>query len=463
MQFRLWIAAVLLAMAAAAAWAVPVGTPSAQEAAASNPPGKKTEFMPVEPIPAKTPDTDSGNVQAQAPGPPPSKAPETPVEKRPGPAGAVAKAHEEPPRAPSSPAPVYAAPRIDLSQRFPAWAQAEVAGNALWQFLAALAFLLAGFVAKKVSDIVLSRHIARMSARKGPDERPLVLAQSLSKPLGFLLFLAGLAGAAGVLSLPEKPVNAERFAYSALKVLLVADLLWFLFRAVDLGVAHLARAADERESKLDDKMVPLVRQCVKAALAVVCAVWVVQLLGYDVSSLIAGLGIGGLAVALALQDTLANFFGSIVIFLDRPFRLGEHVRIGDVEGTVEQVGFRSTRVRTWPETLVSIPNKTVASVTIDNLSRMPNRRVLQTVGLALKTTPDEVEKAVAALRDLVAADEGVAQTGLVVRFTDFTATSFGLTVQYFTRATDYTGHLATKERINLAILRKLAEMGVSVA
>ena len=452
MQVRVytWMAAVLLAMSAAAAWAVPVGTPSGKEAAADNPPGRKTEILPVEPILAK----------------PVEKTPEMAAEKAPEPAApatAAVAAHEASPSAPASRAPVYAPPKIDLSQHFPAWAQAEMAGNALWQFLAAVAFLTLGLVAKKVADIVLRRKVTRMAQDKAAAAPPLLLVESLSKPLGFLLLLAGVGGAVGVLSLPSKPVNVEGFATSALKVLLVADLLWFLFRMVDLGVAHLARAAAEKESKLDDKMMPLVRQCAKAVLAVVCSVWVVQLLGYDVSSLIAGLGIGGLAVALALQDTLANFFGSIFIFLDRPFRLGEHVRIGDVEGTVEEIGFRSTRIRTWPETLVSIPNRTVASATIDNLSRMPNRRVLQTVGLSLKTTPPQVEQAVAALRETIAADETVAKTGLVVRFTDFTAANFGITVQYFTRATDYTGHLATKERINLAILRKLAELGVAVA
>jgi len=192
-------------------------------------------------------------------------------------------------------------------------------------------------------------------------------------------------------------------------------------------------------------------------------VWVVQLLGYSVSSLLAGLGIGGLAVALALQDTLSNFFGSIFIFVDRPFRVGDMVRIDDVEGTVEEIGFRSTRIRTWPATLVSIPNKTVAESVVDNWSKMPKRRVFQTVGVTYETSADQMERAVAAIRKILEDDAGVDPEFLVVRFEDFGASSLDIRVAYFTKATDYAGYLETRERVNLAIMRALEQLGLSIA
>jgi len=274
--------------------------------------------------------------------------------------------------------------------------------------------------------------------------------------------LGGLGLAVASLRLPTEP-NVRAFAYGTLKVLLAADLVWFLFRIVDVLVAYLARMAKRTDSKLDDQLVPLIRKALKVTIGVVCGVWVVQLLGYSVSSLLAGLGIGGLAVALALQDTLSNFFGSIFIFLDRPFAVGDMVKVGDVEGIVEQIGFRSTRIRTWSATLVIMPNKHMADAKIDNWSKMPKRRVVQTVGVTYETTADRMEQAVAAIRKLLETDEGVDQEFVIVRFSDFGASSLDITVIYFTKAIAYADHLATKERVNLAIMRALKGLGLSIA
>ena len=342
-----------------------------------------------------------------------------------------------------------------------AWAAKEVVGVAVWQFLAAFLFILLGLVVKRVSDFVMERKVVPLLKRT-PFQFDHLLAEAASKPIGCLLLLGGLGLAVASLRLPTEP-NIRGFAYGALKVLLAADVIWFLFRVVDVCVGYLARMAERTESKLDDQLVPLIRKALKVTIGVVCGVWVVQLLGYSVSSLLAGLGIGGLAVALALQDSLANFFGSVFIFLDRPFAVGDTVKIGDVTGTVEQIGFRSTRIRTWPATLVSIPNKTVAESVVDNWSKMPKRRVFQTVGVTYETTAEQMEKAVSAIRRILESDEGVDQEFIVVRFSDFGASSLDITVYYFTKAIAYADHLAVKERVNLAIMRALRDLGLSIA
>ena len=342
-----------------------------------------------------------------------------------------------------------------------AWASQEVVGVAVWQFLAAFLFILLGLVVKRVSDFVMERKVVPLLKRT-PFQFDHLLAEAASKPIGCLLLLGGLGLAVASLRLPTEP-NIRGFAYGALKVLLAADVIWFLFRVVDVCVGYLARMAERTESKLDDQLVPLIRKALKVTIGVVCGVWVVQLLGYSVSSLLAGLGIGGLAVALALQDSLTNFFGSVFIFLDRPFAVGDTVKIGDVTGTVEQIGFRSTRIRTWPATLVSIPNKTVAESVVDNWSKMPKRRVFQTVGVTYETTADQMQQAVAAIRRILESDEGVDQEFIVVRFSDFGASSLDITVYYFTKAITYADHLAMKERVNLAIMRAVEQLGLSIA
>ena len=350
---------------------------------------------------------------------------------------------------------------FDLSPYFPGWAHQEVLGVAVWQFLAAFFLILLGLTIRKLSDVVFTKKIIPL-LEKTPFAFDNSLATVASKPLGYLFLLGGIAGAFAVLPLPAEP-NVHGFASGILKILVAADVVWFLFRSVDVGARYLETLAQRSESKLDDQLVPLIRKALKVTIALVCIIWGIQLFGYSVSSLVAGLGIGGLAVALALQDTLANFFGSVVIFLDRPFGVGDWIKLGDAEGVVEDIGFRSTRIRTWPTTLVSIPNKTVASATIDNWSKMPKRRVMQTVGVTYETGADQMEQAVSEIREIVKHDEGVDREYLVIRFTEFGDSSLDILLYYFTKGVALADHLATRERINLAIMRTLERMGLSIA
>ena len=349
----------------------------------------------------------------------------------------------------------------ELTVRLSSWGRHEVMGIAIWQFGAAFLLILAGLVLKKVSDYLFARRIIPL-LEKTPFAIDDGLARAASAPLGYVFLLAAFAGAFTVLPLPAEP-DVETFVFGAMKVLAGAILVWFLFRAVDAIVGSLAGYAERSESKLDDQLLPLIRRALKATIAVVCFVWVIQLLGYSVSSLLAGLGIGGLAVALALQDTLANFFGSIFIFLDRPFTVGDWIKVAGTEGTVEQIGFRTTRIRTWPATLVSIPNKTVANEVIDNWSRMPKRRVSQAIGVTYETRADQMQNAVSAIRGILEGDEGVDQEFMLIRFTDFGEFSLNILVYYFTRDVTWDEHLATKERVNLAMMSMLEELGLSIA
>ncbi len=349
----------------------------------------------------------------------------------------------------------------ELTAHLSSWGRHEVMGIAIWQFGAAFLLILAGLILKKVSDYLFARRIIPL-LEKTPFAIDDGLARAAAAPLGYVFVLAGFAGAFAVLPLPREP-DVEPFVFGAMKVLTGAILVWFLFRAVDAIVGSLAGYAQRSESKLDDQLLPLVRRALKATIAIVCFLWVVQLLGYSVSSLLAGLGIGGLAVALALQDTLANFFGSVFIFLDRPFLVGDWIKVAGTEGTVEQIGFRTTRIRTWPATMVSIPNKTVANEVIDNWSRMPKRRVVQTIGVTYGTRADQMQNAVSAIRGILQGDEGVDQEFMLIRFTDFGEFSLNILVYYFTRDVTWDAYLATKERVNLAIMGALENLGLSIA
>jgi len=190
---------------------------------------------------------------------------------------------------------------------------------------------------------------------------------------------------------------------------------------------------------------------------------VFESLGFEVKTFLTGLGIGGLAFALAAQDTLANMFGSFVVVMDQPFYVGEYIRILGHEGTVEEIGLRSTRLRTAQRTQVVIPNKTVAAEVITNYTRMPQRRVDTTLGVTYDNPPDRIQQVLSDIRALLRSDPGVHQGEVVVSLADFSDSSLRVQLVYYTADPDWDSHMVVRERINLGILRAFAARGVALS
>jgi MscS family membrane protein len=190
---------------------------------------------------------------------------------------------------------------------------------------------------------------------------------------------------------------------------------------------------------------------------------VAQSQGADVQAVLAGLGIGGLAFALAAQDTIANVFGSVVVAFDQPFRVGEAVRIGGFTGTVEEIGLRSTKVRGDDRSLLIIPNKTVATENIVNLSRFDGRRVDQVLSLTYASRPADLEALVSELRQTIASEPEVDPSAVHVYFRDFTASSLDIWIFYRIRDPDLRKHLALRQRLNLAFMRLVEARGLAFA
>jgi MscS family membrane protein len=163
---------------------------------------------------------------------------------------------------------------------------------------------------------------------------------------------------------------------------------------------YLVPIVSESESDLDDQLLPILRKGIHAAVWIMAIIVGVNNAGYDVGALIAGLGIGGLALALAAQDTVANLFGGITIFVDQPFTIKDWIKIDSHEGIIEEVGIRSTRIRTFEGRLVTIPNKVFAESAIENVSAEPSRRVILVFGLTYDTKPENMKLALSLLADV---------------------------------------------------------------
>jgi MscS family membrane protein len=242
------------------------------------------------------------------------------------------------------------------------------------------------------------------------------------------------------------------------------SLVLMAARVVDVVANYFGRRADKTDSRLDDQVIPLTSRAVKTGIWVVGIVFVVQNLGIDVGGLMAGLGIGGLAFALAAKDTVENLFGSLTIFTDRPFQIGDWVVIdGKVEGVVEEVGFRSTRIRTFHNSLISVPNAKVANSTVDNLGERAVRRVKTTLGFTYDASRDQLESFMRQARALLEGCDEVWDGTLEVQFTGFGASSLDVMLYFFLDVPDWSAELDTKSRLLLDLMGIAEDEGLSFA
>jgi MscS family membrane protein len=239
-------------------------------------------------------------------------------------------------------------------------------------------------------------------------------------------------------------------------------LFWLFLRAFNTVLDHLHEITLERELGVAAFM-PWIKKTLVVMFVVFGVLMIAQSMGADVKAFLAGLGIGGLAFALAAQDTIANLFGSVVVAIDQPFKIGEFVRIGGNAGVVEDIGLRSTKLRTLARSLIIVPNKTVASEAIINESRFTQRRVEQVIGLTYDTPAEKMEAIVGELREIILAQPEVDPASVMVYFRDYSASSLDIWVVYLTKDPDFLAHLQLRQRINLAMMRAVQARGLSFA
>jgi MscS family membrane protein len=326
-------------------------------------------------------------------------------------------------------------------------------GTARW--IAFGLIILAAILLRRFIAALIFAPLRRLSAKMSNK----LILPALEGPTATLVMLCGVIAALTVVPLWE---TVPTMVWLGERGALTAVILWGFACAGGAIIDHFAAGARERQPQTA-AFIPLIKKTLAAFFGVFSILIVFESLGFEVKTFLAGLGIGGLAVALAAQDTLANLFGSFVVLVDQPFYVGEYIRVGTDEGTVEEIGLRSTRLRTASRAQIVIPNKTVASGVITNLTRMPQRRVDLTVALPLATPPGKIDAVLAAIRELLRADPGVHKGLIVVSLADFGDWSLRAQVLYFTADPDWESHMAVRERVNLAILGILAAQGVALA
>ena len=332
-------------------------------------------------------------------------------------------------------------------------------GLELWQYAAIFIWILAGLVLMKIFDFILYKYIKRLTEKTKTtwDDR---LFEHVHKPLGyiFLFIFYWLTYSNLMLS-----VTVNHFLSIALEVATSVGFVWLFFNLSNVISDYLSSLTAKTESKLDDQLVPLIRKSLKIFIVIIGVIFVLQNNGINVASLLAGLGLGGLAFALAARDTLANFFGSVTIFLDKPFQIGDWVKSGNIEGTVEEVGFRSTRIRTFYNSLISVPNATLANSDIDNLGLREYRRYKATLNLTYSTQPEQIEAFVEGIKAIVNANPHMRQDFFEVHFNDFGSHSLDILVYVFFKVPTWSDELQQRHNFLTEILRLAKEVGVEFA
>jgi len=287
--------------------------------------------------------------------------------------------------------------------------------------------------------------------------------EAAAKPAGTFVIVLGVLSALHILNPPADIFPLLDLVDRIGRIIFIIIGIWCLWRMIDGLSAYFSERAKQTHSTLDDQLVPFISKTLKILLSITAVLMVAQNLGYSVSGLIASLGIGGIAIAMAAKDTLANVFGSIMILVDRPFIVGDWVKTAEFEGVVEEIGFRSTRIRTFAKTLVNVPNSQLANMVIDNIDAMPKRRIKMRIGITYAATTAQMQLAIEGIEKILKEHPGVDQDFSLVKFDEFADSSLSIFLYYFSKTTNWAEYLQVRQEVNMQMMELLEGLGLEFA
>ncbi len=331
----------------------------------------------------------------------------------------------------------------------------------LWQYLIMLIAVDIIYVIARQTDKFLSGIITSLKDLEEKARFCIVLKSTLWPIRLFFITIAVYA----VMQIIDLPPSIEKFSDRSIAIFTTLAVVLFAYSLIDVAVYQLTKYALRDDNQLDLSFVQMFRLITRVIVIIIGSIYLIQVVfGKPMSALLAGLGIGGLAVALAAQDTLKNFFGSIMIMLDKPFIVGQVVKVEDYHGTVEKIGFRSTRIRTLEGNLVTIPNEKVAVGNVNNITSRPHIRRLTNITITYDTPPDKVDRAVSIIKEILDNHEGMhPDFPPKVFFDEFNDVSLNIKVIYWYYPPEYWNFMAFSEKVNLKILRAFEAEGIEFA
>lgn len=330
---------------------------------------------------------------------------------------------------------------------------------ATWQWIGVVVLVLIAWLGAWILSLVVVRIVKpwTMKSQTDIDDRLLDLV------VGPLRLLCSIGILNATLHLLLLTIPARTFARETSKFLVIAGITWLAFRVIDLA-AGIVRERLTRHGRAGAvNLVPLGTRAIKVAIGSLSVLAALDTFGFDVTAVLAGLGVGGLAVALAAQKTIENVFGGVSVLVDQPIRPGDFCKFGDQVGTVEDIGIRSTRIRTLDRTVITVPNSTFSNFNLENFAKRDRIRLITTLGLRYETTADQLRHVLDGLRRILLAHPRIASDPQRVRFVGFGAFSLDLELFAYVETTDYNEFLAVREDIFLRVMRAVADSGTGFA
>jgi len=319
--------------------------------------------------------------------------------------------------------------------------------------------ILLGLIFRRLISKYLSRLLFKIISKKDSDIGADKFDALLTKPIGFCIMLLIIyLGSSNVQYPPEwnlvneDEVGLKMIINKGFSLIFVYSICWILLKMIDFIALILYKKAEATENKMDDQLIPFIIEIGKI-LIYIFAIFIIMgsVFNVNIAALATGLGIGGVALAMASKESLENLLGSFTIFFDRPFTVGDIVTVGAVTGSVEKVGFRSTRIRTFDKSLVTVPNKKMIDAELDNLGLRPVRRVKFSIGLTYNTSANQIKAIVNDIQEMINLHEKTNQDGRV-RFQEFGSSSLDIMVMYFVNSPKWETLIDVKEDVNYKIM-----------
>lgn len=339
----------------------------------------------------------------------------------------------------------------------------NISGVSIERLIIFFVLILSTFIVRYIFLYVIDRKIAQIEILRSEVINNIINA--IKGPIGYLILTQGFYIAIISLQLPEKigPFEITSVINTIYGLAISFIILYFAFKTVDIVALFIDKRAKKTDSILDEQFVPLIIKSLRILVITIGLLSILQNFGYNITALVAGLGLGGLAFALAAQTTVSNLFGSVTIFSDKHFRVGDWVQVGDVDGIVEELGFRTTRIRRFDQALVTVPNSMFVNKEVINYSAMKKRKIEFYLGITYETTIDKIKLVVDGIKSIIENDEKFEHSTYVVRFTDLGESSLNIYIYCFTKVTEFIKFQEVKEELNLKIMELLNNLGVELA
>jgi MscS family membrane protein len=348
-------------------------------------------------------------------------------------------------------------------------------GNSLWRFGLILVVIIVSMALGRMGQFIILK-MAEKRRKQGQDTTSSLFLRCLSKPVTVAFFAIGIY-ASKLCLVFEDPDAAE--PVEGIKAVIgkgwvevsqavgAIAVAYAIYRFVDLVEFYLLKWTSKTATKLDDMLVPVVRKSLRVTIAIIATLWIADgILGAQVRTILLSAGVGGIAIALAAKDTIANFFGSVTIFADRPFQIDELVKIDGHLGPVVEVGFRSTRIRTLEGHLVTVPNSVIANSIVENVGRRPYIRRTSNITITYGSGPEKAAKAVEIIRDILSKVDEInsdSERPPRVYFNEFNDSSLNIYMSYWVRPPDYWVYQEVNQKVNIEMMKRFEAEGIEFA